>query len=264
MKLRAFLVDAFAGRPFGGNPAGVVPLEQWLPDATLQAIANENNQAETAFFIPAADPTADFLLRWFTPTVEMDLCGHATLASAHVLYRHLGWSEPRVRFRSKSGALTVAEYEGRLELDFPSRQGESRPVPQELCEALGAAPAELRAARDWMAVFPKQRDIENLAPNMAKIRALKTFAVIATAPGEDCDFVSRFFAPGAGVDEDPATGSSHCTLVPYWAARLGRESLHARQLSRRGGEFFCRLAGERVMIGGGTITFLEGQISLSS
>lgn len=264
MKLRMFQIDAFTSRLFGGNPAAVVPLERWLPDQTLQAIAMENNLAETAFFVPAVERgTADFELRWFTPTIEVSLCGHATLASAHALYRHLGWLGAGVRFSSKSGVLTVNQNGNRLELDFPSRPGVPRPVPAALCEALGAAPRELLAARDWMAVFSAQRDVENITPDFAKIREIETFGVIVTAPGTDSDFVSRFFVPGAGVDEDPATGSSHCTLVPYWAKRLGRPQLHARQLSQRGGEFHCTDAGERVRIGGGTVTYLDGQIDVS-
>jgi PhzF family phenazine biosynthesis protein len=264
MKLRMLQVDAFTSRLFGGNPAAVVPLEKWLPARTLQEIAMENNLAETAFFVPSADPAAaDFDLRWFTPVLEISLCGHATLASAHVLYRHMGWRSDKLRFSSKSGILVVKPVDDRFELDFPAQPGVPRPVPHVLIEALGATPTELLVApRDWMAVFPTQRDVEQLAPDMARVRAIDTFGIIVTAPGAKADFVSRFFVPRAGVDEDPATGSSHCTLVPYWAARLGRKNLHALQLSRRGGEFFCRADGERVGIGGGTVTFFDGQIEL--
>jgi PhzF family phenazine biosynthesis protein len=265
MKLRMFQVDAFTSRLFGGNPAAVVPLEKWLPVETLLAIAMENNLAETAFFVPALDrEKADFDLRWFSPMIEVSLCGHATLASAHVLYRHMGWPSAKVRFSSQSGILMVQPADNGLELDFPAQPGVPRPIHQVLVEALGATPTELVVApRDWMAVFRSQRDIEQLAPDMTKIRAIDTFGVIVTAPGTNADFVSRFFVPRAGIDEDPATGSSHCTLVPYWSARLDRGDLHALQLSRRGGEFFCRADGERVKIGGGTVTFLEGEIDLA-
>lgn len=264
MKLRMFQVDAFTSRLFGGNSAAVVPLNDFLPDETLQAIAKENNLSETAFFVPASDPQrADFDLRWFAPVMEVSLCGHATLASAHVLYRHLGWSGKSVRFLSKSGVLVVQPAGDRLELDFPAQPGVPRPVTDVLTEALGAKPSELLVApRDWMAVFRTQHDIEQLAPDMAKIRALDPFGVIVTAPGNSVDFVSRFFVPKAGINEDPATGSSHCTLVPYWAGWLGRANLRAFQLSDRGGEFFCRADGERVRIGGDAITYLDGQISL--
>ena len=264
MKLRMFQVDAFTSRLFGGNPAAVVPLEKWLPVHTLQAIAMENNLAETAFFVSAVDrEKADFELRWFTPAIEVSLCGHATLASAHVLYRHMGWQSSSVRFSSQSGILMVHPTDNHLELDFPAQPGVAQAVPQVLIEALVATPTELLvAARDWMAVFPTQRDIEQLAPDMAKILAIEPFGLIVTAPGAKVDFVSRFFAPRAGVNEDSATGSSHCTLAPYWATRLGRIDLHALQLSQRGGEFFCRADGERVRIGGGTVTYLDGQIDV--
>lgn len=260
MQLPLYIVDAFASRPFTGNPAGVVPLQAWPEAAVMQAIAMENNQAETAFFAPAKRRDADFELRWFTPTIEMDLCGHATLASAHVLFSHLGWSKPGVRFWSKSGLLEVRQQGELLELDFPARPGEPRPIPPELTAALGAQPSELHAARDWLAVFENEQQIRDLRPNMAQIRALDTFAVIASAPGRDVDFVSRFFAPAAGVDEDPVTGSAHCTLTPYWARRLNRPELRARQISKRGGELVCRLDGERVKIAGRAVTYLAGQI----
>lgn len=271
MKLRLFQVDAFTARVFGGNSAGVVPLETWLPDSTMQAIAAENNLAETAFFVragearsqavrredaatlPRSDDRAgscDFSLRWFTPTVEMDLCGHATLAAAHVLWRHLGFTADLVRFSSRSGPLAVGREGGRLVLDFPARPGERRSVPESLTAALAAAPRELLVARDWMAVFENESAVRALQPDMRRLAALDTFAVIVTAPGDDCDFVSRFFAPRAGVDEDPVTGSAHCTLILYWAERLRKIELLARQVSTRGGELYCRQRGERVAIGG--------------
>ena len=267
MEAKLFQVDAFTSRVFGGNPAAVVPLGEWLPDATLQAIAAENNQAETAYFVPAGGGEGvDFHLRWFSPIVEIDLCGHATLASGHVLINHLGFCRPTVRFSSKSGTLEVRRERGPLGeclvLDFPARPGERREPPRVLVEALGAAPRELLVARDWMAVFESEEIVRSLRPDFARLSALETFGFIVTAPGTKADFVSRFFAPRQGIPEDPATGSSHCTLVPYWAKRLGKNDLHGVQVSQRGGEMFCRLRGDRVDIGGRAVTYLEGTIRI--
>lgn len=260
MDLKLYQVDAFTSRLFGGNPAAVVPLEDWLPDETLQALAMENNLAETAFFIPHKGPEADFHLRWFTPTLEMDLCGHATLAAAHTLKRHLGYKPDSVRFMSRSGLLAVRAEGDRLVLDFPARPGRRTDSIADVSAALGRTPSEVWSARDLMAVFEREEDVRELIPDMAAIEKLDAFALIVTAPGAHCDFVSRFFAPRAGVPEDPVTGSAHCTLIPYWANRLGKSELHARQVSPRGGELFCRLAGDRVQIGGRCVTYLEGAI----
>ncbi|GMU35713.1 MAG: oxidoreductase [Planctomycetia bacterium] len=263
MNLRFFQVDAFASRLFAGNPAGVVPLDAWLTDDTLQNIAMESNLAETAFIVPEAAGQSDFHLRWFTPAVEMDLCGHATLATAHVLKTELGFTADRIRFRSKSGVLTVTTEEDRLVLDFPSRSGEPIDVFSELTAALGARPISAIRSRDLMAVFETAEQVRALVPDMVRVAALDAFAVIVTAPGSDCDFVSRFFAPKAGVPEDPVTGSAHCTLIPYWAQRLGKREMLARQISARGGELHCRAAGDRVHIGGQCVTYLQGIIRLS-
>ena len=263
MEHQLFQVDAFTSKVFGGNPAAVVPLQQWLPDVTLQAIAMENNLPETAYFLPAAaGESVDFHLRWFTPEVEMDLCGHATVAAAHVLMRHLGYDKKSVRFGSQSGPLAVARDGDRLVLDFPSRPPEPREVTPAIAEALGARPKELHLARDWLAVYESAEEVRALRPDFAKVTALGAFAVIVTAPGDKSDFVSRFFAPSAGVPEDPVTGSAHCTLIPYWSRRLGKKSLHALQVSKRGGELFCEDAGDRVKIGGHAVTYLEGTIRL--
>lgn len=262
MKLTMYQVDAFTSRVFGGNPAGVVPLEQWLPDATLQNIAMENNLAETAFFVRDGSGEADYHLRWFTPNMEMDLCGHATLAPAHILKTEPGYSADRIRFKSKSGILAVNVDGDRLVLDFPSRPGTAMPVSEDVTAALGHRPLEVVQARDLMAVFNSQKDVLALRPDMARVMALDAFAVIVTAPGDDCDFVSRFFAPKAAVPEDPVTGSAHCTLIPYWAKRLGKSELFARQVSSRGGEIFCRDAGDRVHIGGHCVTYLKGEIRI--
>ena len=259
MKLPLYQVDAFTERAFRGNPAAVVLLERWLPDATLAAIAAENNLAETAFVIPGEGPMP---LRWFTPTVEVDLCGHATLASAHVLFRHRFSSLKRIEFETKSGTLTVVRDGELLSMDFPSRPGKRAAQTDQAGTALGRTPGETLLARDLIAMFDSQADIEALHPDMARVAAIDAFAVAATAPGGDCDYVFRFFAPRQGIPEDPATGSVHCTLAPYWAARLGKTRLTARQLSPRGGEFVCTLAGNRVLIAGRTAEFLRGEITI--
>jgi PhzF family phenazine biosynthesis protein len=261
MRLPLYQVDAFTDRLFGGNPAAVVPLEQWLPDATLQAIAAENNLAETAFFVPEG---ATYALRWFTPTVEVDLCGHATLASAYVIFRFLEPRREQVAFRTlKAGMLRVTREGEVLALDFPSRPPEPVTAPATLAAALGKAPAAVLAARDYLAVYERPEDVAALAPDFAALARLDRFAVIATAPGRDgVDFVSRFFAPAQGIDEDPVTGSSHCTLTPYWAKRLGKTRLEARQISRRVGALTCTLADERVIIAGRCVLYLEGAITV--
>ena len=266
MKLRLFQVDAFTDRVFGGNPAAVVPLDAWLPDHTLQAIALENNLAETAFFVGDNDGETDFHLRWFTPAIEVDLCGHATVAAAHVLFTHLDWPRSDVRFKTKSGAVSCRSEAGRLVLDFPAQPGRPADVTQEIVDALGGSPVEVRAADNLLVVYASEGELASLTPEAKKVAALDTFGVIITAPADadDVDFVSRFFAPRAGIDEDPVTGSAHCTLVPYWAERLGKQDLHARQISSRRGELFCchRPDAGRVDIAGRAVTFLQGTIQL--
>jgi predicted PhzF superfamily epimerase YddE/YHI9 len=259
MKIPYYHVDAFAGSVFAGNPAGVCLLEEWLPDGTMLGIAAENNLSETAFLV---EGRGHYELRWFTPVTEVDLCGHATLASAHVVFHHLGHDGPAVRFESKSGALRVAREGEVLVLDFPARPGERVETPDALRAGLGREPAEVYRARDYMAVFPTQAEVEALVPDMELLKQVVSLGVIATAPGDAVDFVSRFFAPTVGIPEDPVTGSAHCTLIPYWSARLGKEALHARQVSARGGELYCRDAGERVHIGGRAVTYLVGAITL--
>ena len=258
MKLPYFEVDAFANRPFQGNPAGVCPLKTWLSEATMQCIAAENNLAETAFFVPRG---ADYDLRWFAPEMEIDLCGHATLASAFVLFTELGRPGDTVRFHSRSGPLTVTRQGEILTLDFPSRPPGPCTVPPALITGLGRKPVEVLKARDYFAVFATEAEVRSLQPDFAALRTLDE-KVIVTAPGSDCDFVSRFFAPTAGVPEDPVTGSSHCTLIPWWSRRLGKTELFARQVSKRGGELFCRLAGDRVFIGGKAVLYSRGEIEI--
>jgi PhzF family phenazine biosynthesis protein len=256
--LRYFQVDAFTSELFKGNPAGVCVLEHgWPADALMQQIAFENNQAETAFVFPQGEK---FGLRWFTPTVEIDLCGHATLASAFILFTEFAWLKNRVEFLSKSGPLSVARDGDLLELDFPSRPGAVAEPPKDLLDGLGLAPRQVFKARDWMAIYDSPEDVLAIRPQFKLLAGLPGGKVIVTAPGRDVDFVSRFFAPGVGVDEDPVTGSAHCTLIPYWADRLGKNKLRARQLSARGGELFCELRGDRVGIGGHAVLYSSGQL----
>jgi predicted PhzF superfamily epimerase YddE/YHI9 len=259
MRLPLFQIDAFTSRLFGGNPAAVVLLDDWLADAVLLAIAAENNLSETAFVIPREDISP---LRWFTPALEMDLCGHATLAAADVLLRHRFPGAQRVRFATRSGELAVERAGDALRMDFPERPGTAVEVTQAMSDALGRTPVEAWLARDLMLVFADEDEIRSLEPDIGRVAALDAFAVIATAPGRAVDFVSRFFAPRAGIAEDPVTGSAHCTLVPYWAQRLGRSTLQATQLSARGGELSCEMRGQRVLMSGHCVEYLRGEIEL--
>jgi PhzF family phenazine biosynthesis protein len=267
MKLVQYQVDAFAEHVFEGNPAAVCPLDSWLDDELMQAIAAENNLSETAFFVPSGD---GFHLRWFTPKAEVRLCGHATLASAHVLFDILGYSGEAIAFETLSGTLTVARKDGALAMDFPAIVAKPCPTPAALSEALGRAPLEVLAADDYLAVFDSEATVRALAPDMGKLASLDLRGVCVTAAGggasgadgagETIDFVSRFFAPKYGVPEDPVTGSAHCKLTPYWAARLGKTRLHAKQVSRRGGRVLCELRGDRVILSGTAVTFMRGEI----
>lgn len=260
MRLPIYQVDAFTDRLFGGNPAAVCPLDGWLPDETMQAIAAENNLAETAFFVREG---SDYALRWFTPTVEVDLCGHATLASAYVIFRFIEPRRETVSFRTlRAGTLAVTRRSEMLIMDFPARPAVRVEASPGLIGALGAMPREVLRARDHLIVYDSAAEVAALAPDFVALTNADCWAAIATAPGDGgIDFVSRFFAPAQGVPEDPVTGSSHCTLVPYWAERLGKTELEARQLSRRGGALRCTLCGDRVSIAGRAILYLEGQIS---
>lgn len=253
MDLRIYQFDAFASAPFQGNPAAVVPLEEWLPDATMQAIAEENNLSETAFFVRNG---GRFHIRWFTPAVEVDLCGHATLASAAQI------AAPYVVFDCRSGEIAVSREGDRYTLDFPSLPPVAAEAPSGLLDALGAKQPAVFKAYYFMCVFDTEDEVRALSPNFAALATVDVAAVIATAPGRDCDFVSRMFAPAKGIPEDPVTGSAHCTLIPYWSGRLGKKALFARQISRRGGELWCEDRGERVGIGGQVVKYLEGTISI--
>lgn len=259
MKIPYFHVDAFTRRIFAGNPAGVCLLGAWPEDGLLRSIAEENNLPETAFVVP--DGPA-FALRWFTPRLEIDLCGHATLAAAFVLYLTGRAPGGPIRFTTRSGLLTVEKRGELLHMDFPARPAAPCPPPADLVHGLGAAPREVYKARDYLAVFAREEEITALVPDFVLLSRLDCLGVIATAPGREVDFVSRFFAPGAGIPEDPVTGSSHCTLIPYWSGRTGKKRLAARQLSPRGGELACEYQGERVLIGGHAVLYQNCTLNL--
>ncbi len=261
MQQPIYQIDAFTGKVFSGNPAAVCPLEDWLDDAVLQSIAAENNLSETAFFVGRGE---GYELRWFTPTTEVALCGHATLASGYVIMTVLEASKRSVSFSTrKSGVLTVERDGDWLRMDLPATPATSCSASAAVAGALGQEPAELCAApRDYLAVFATEADVRALNPDRTGLMALDRDGLIATAPGAQCDFVSRFFAPRIGVFEDPVTGSAHCTLVPFWAERLGKSELHAMQISARGGELHCAAVGDRVVISGRCALFLEGVIHI--
>jgi PhzF family phenazine biosynthesis protein len=259
MKFPFYWVDAFASRVFAGNPAGVVPLEQWPDDARLQRIAFENGLSETAFFVRTGP--AQFHLRWFTPAVEVDLCGHATLATAFTLFNPLGQGGDLITFETRSGTLAVARRGDLLELDFPGNPATPVAPSEALTQALGRAPILfLKSKIRWLCVYATADEVIALKPNHALLEKIVPGRITITAPGKDCDFVSRSFVPDAGIPEDPVTGSAHCTLVPYWAELLGKPRLHARQVSARGGELWCEQAGDRVKIAGRAVLYMRGEI----
>lgn len=258
-RIKRFQVDAFTTRPFAGNPAAICPLASWPDDALLQAIAEENNLSETAFFVPSAK---GFRLRWFTPVAEVDLCGHATLAAAHVLFDVLGYANPSITFETRSGELIVRRKSNLLIMDFPARPAVACSAPEVLAEALGRRPIEVLSADDYLAVFDNQEAVRGINPDYGLLGQLDLRGVIVTAPGSDVDFVSRFFAPKFGISEDPVTGSAHCTLAPYWSDRLGKDVLAARQVSRRGGDILCEVKGSRVLLSGSAVTIMVATITL--
>ena len=262
MRIPLYQVDAFTSRIFGGNPAAVCPLAEWLPDATMQAIAAENNLAETAFFVAQRE---GYLLRWFTPTVEVELCGHATLASGYVVIHILRPEKQSVRFDTlKAGPLEVTRDGDRLAMDFPAWPPETQPADPRILAALGKMPAQSFVARGRiLAVYDRTEDVAALRPDFAAMRQVPGADAIVTAPGDgDIDFVSRYFAPNHGVDEDPATGSAHCVLTPYWAGRLGKQQLRARQISARVGDLVCTLRGDRITLAGHAVLYLEGTVTI--
>lgn len=260
MQLPIYQIDAFASGVFAGNPAAVCPLDEWLPNATMQSIALENNLSETAFFVREDD---GHRIRWFTPTVEVDLCGHATLASAYLLLTKLNPDADDVRFNSRSGPLRVTRDGDMLTLDFPVQPPEPATIPAGLGDAMAAEPSSFLTANSRsVAVFDTEDQIRTLAPDMEAVARLASGGLLVTAPGAMHDFVSRYFVPSHGIAEDPVTGSTHTTLTPYWADRLGKTTLTAAQLSARGGELTCTLAGDRVKIAGRAVLYMEGTIYL--
>jgi PhzF family phenazine biosynthesis protein len=260
MEIRLFQIDAFTNKVFHGNPAAVCPLDSWLPESLMQQIAMENNQAETAFLVKGKDR---YEIRWFTPEIEVDLCGHATLASAFAIFHYLHHTGKIIEFDSRSGLLSVTREGDLLTLNFPADNPVKTDASAGLIAGMGLCPLEVyKGKSDYMLVYSTSADIMRLKPNMDLIAESDARGIIATAPGDDVDFVSRFFAPQSGIAEDPVTGSAHTTLAPYWAARLGRSELTARQLSRRQGWLRCRIAGKRVEISGQARPYLSGTISL--
>jgi len=259
MKIPLYQIDSFTGSVFRGNPAAVCPLEDWLDDSLMQAIAQENNLSETAFFVKEGP---EYRIRWFTPVDEVDLCGHATLASGFVILNYLDPTISEITFHSISGPLRVARKEELLSMNFPSQLPRLCSPPRALLDGLGGEPLEALCSEDYFVVFAREGDIRGLNPDMGILKRLDLRGVIVTAPGDEVDFVSRFFAPALGIDEDPVTGSAHCALTPYWSRRLGRNDLHAYQVSRRGGELFCSDHGDRVIISGRAVRYMEGSITI--
>ena len=257
MEIPIYQVDAFASQVFAGNPAAVCPLEAWLPDDVMQAIAAENNLSETAFFVRRGEA---FDLRWFTPAVEATMCGHATLGSAYVIFNYLEPERREARFQTLSGQLIVTRKGDDYCLDLPAQPPKRAEVDAEMTAALGAEPIEAWRSAYMMAVFSDEARIASMSPDFAKVQAIEPGMIIVTAPGEACDFVSRFFAPAAGIPEDPVTGSAHCILAPYWAQRLGKTQMSARQISRRGGELAVELRDERILLTGRVAPYLQGRI----
>ena len=254
-----YQVDAFTDRVFHGNPAAVCPLAEWLPETVMQAIAGENNLAETAFFTGS---DGSYELRWFTPVAEVDLCGHATLASAFVILRFLDPELQQVVFDTRSGPLTVTRAGSALTMDFPALFAQPTAAPVALIEGLGVLPVEVLASADWLVRLESEAEVRALQPDMTQLRKLDRRGVIVTGPGVEHDFVSRFFAPNYGIPEDPVTGSAHCILAPYWAERLGKTAFRARQVSQRGGDLGVRLDGDRVHLTGQAVLYLRGEIEI--
>lgn len=263
MNIPIYQADAFTSKLFGGNPAAICPLDVWIPDESMQKIAAENNLAETAFFVKTEK---GYLLRWFTPECEIDLCGHATLASAHILFTELGYTDSQIHFETvKAGVLIVSRDGDTYTLDFPSRPPQPLSnLPMDLIKALGGnIPVEVLKSRDYMVVYETEEEVKELKPDFNLLAKLDTVGIIVTAEGDgEIDFVSRVFAPAMGVNEDPVTGSAHCTLIPYWADVLEKDRLHAYQVSKRKGELWCELKGERVLISGKVVTYMKGNIRL--
>ncbi len=255
--MKIYQVDAFTDHIFGGNPASICPLDNWISKGKMQQIAMENNLSETAFFV---QENGLFHIRWFTPEMEIDLCGHATLASAHVIFNHMNHGKDVINFQYGGGKLSVKKDHDLLCMDFPTVISEKAEITDQVVLGLGKYPEEVYKARDLLAVFKTEKEILELKPDFSAMMNIEHLGVIATSPGDQVDFVSRFFAPRAGINEDPVTGSAHCMLIPFWADRLGKNKLEALQLSKRVGKLFCEYKGERVEISGKAVTYLEGEI----
>lgn len=258
--LPIYQIDAFTDQVFSGNPAAICPLDEWLPDDVMQKVASENNLSETAYFKQTGDATFD--LRWFTPTAEVDLCGHATLASSYLIFEKLNTGIDAIAFQTKSGLLQIERKGDLIEMSFPSRPGQTMELPGGFQDAHGCLPTTFLRASKNLAIFETESMIAEFRPDLAYIKGLGGDGLIISAPGNTCDFVSRYFAPHQGIDEDPVTGSAHCTSVPYWADRLGKSKLHARQISARSGDLFCELDGDRVKMAGRAAFYMEGTIYL--
>jgi len=259
MKISIFQVDAFTSELFCGNPAAVCPLENWTSDKILQSIASENNLSETAFFVREND---GYRIRWFTPTCEVDLCGHATLASAYIIFEEIDRTVTKIKFYSNSGELHVTRDSDLISLDFPSLPPKISQNPEKIYSAFNIKPIEVLEADDYLLIYDNQQQIESILPDFNLLKELDLRGVIVSSKGKDCDFVSRFFASKYGIDEDPVTGSAHCTLIPYWSEKLGKKKLHAKQLSKRGGELFCEMKNDRVIISGQTAQYMKGEIEI--
>lgn len=261
MKIPVYQIDAFTDKAFGGNPAAVCPLEFWPENEIMQKIAAENNLSETAFFVNKGE----FIeIKWFTPKVEIELCGHATLATAYVIFNFIAPEKEELKFQSMGGELIVTKENDLITLNFPARMPQKSEAPAGLAEALGSTPIEIYKSRDYVLLFESEKDIINLSPDFAELLKIDAHGFICTAPGDNSDFVSRFFAPQVGINEDPVTGSAHTNLIPFWAERLKKNKLHAFQLSERKGELFCEHLGERVLISGKAVKFLQGFIEIEN
>ncbi len=261
MKIPLYQIDAFASKLFEGNPAAVCPLDKWLPDEIMQSIAEENNLSETAFFVPKGN---GFHIRWFTPASEVDLCGHATLAAAYVLFSILGYKRDKIEFDSKSGTLTVTKNDEWLVMDFPAQPPVSCDIPNEIVKAFEITPIECLKSEDFIVVFEHEIDIESANPDFEQLKKLDLRGVIITAKSFRYDFVARFFAPKYGIPEDPVTGSAYTQLAPYWASKIGSKRFSVKQLSSRGGELYCEIVDDRVLISGKAIKYLEGKIKIKT
>jgi PhzF family phenazine biosynthesis protein len=259
MELLLYQIDAFASKLFEGNPAAVCPLDEWLPDDIMQSIAQENNLSETAFFVPKGN---GFHIRWFTPAREVELCGHATLASAYLLFTILGYKRDKIEFDSRSGTLVVTKDNEWIVMDFPAQPPVLCDIPKEIVDAFDTAPIECLKSEDYIVVFERESDIESANPDLEQLKNLDLRGVIITARSTRYDFIARFFAPKYGVPEDPVTGSAYTQLAPYWAAKTGAKRFDVKQVSSRGGELTCEMAEDRVLISGKAIKYLEGKINI--